>query len=87
MKLLKGAVNVKIFAVLWITFWILRLIIMESYWFCIVAGELHEGINFELLMTSAGKGTEVVYKTGPSEHLLLIAGNMMTVGKSEWVMV
>lgn len=52
-------------------------------WSCIVAGERREGINFELLMTSARKGTEVVYKTGPSEHLSPIAGDMMTVGKSE----
>lgn len=56
-------------------------------WFCNVAGERREGINFELLMTSARKGTEVVYKMGPSEHLSPIAGDMMTVGKSEWVMV
>lgn len=52
----------------------------------IVAGELRRGINFKLLMTSARKSTEVVYKTDTSEQLSLTAGNAITVGKSEWAM-
>lgn len=50
-------------------------------WFRTVPDELRHGINFKLLMTSARKSTELVYKTDPSEHLSLVAGNVMNVGK------
>lgn len=55
-------------------------------WFRKVPDEMSQGLNFKLLMTSARKSTELVYKTDPSEHLSLVAGNVMNVGKSEWAM-
>lgn len=48
--------------------------------------ELNPGVNLKLLMTNAGKSTELVYETDQSEHLSLVAGNVMNVGKSEWAM-
>lgn len=55
-------------------------------WFRSVPNELNPGVNLKLFMTSAGKSTELVYETDQSEHLSLIAGNVMNVGKSEWAM-
>lgn len=51
-----------------------------------VPGELGPGVNLKLLMTSAMKSTQLVWKTDPSEHLSLISGNTTSVGKSEWAM-
>lgn len=51
-----------------------------------VPGDPNPGINLKLLMTSSGKSTELVWETDPSEHLSLVAGNVTSVGKSEWAM-
>lgn len=53
-------------------------------WLRMVPKEMSPGINFKLLMTSAGKSTQLVWRTDPSERLSLAARNVISAGKSEW---
>lgn len=49
-----------------------------------VPGKLSLGVNLKLVITSAMKSTQSIWKMNPLEHLSLVAGNMISVGQSEY---